>query len=77
METTRSPTDGVLVEGHANVEEVEDNIEADFYSDTVVFSAGHQYAYVRRTRRLVVPSLRSKMVSVLWFAKGHVELSSC
>jgi hypothetical protein len=37
------PTGDILVEDHANV-----------YLDTVVFLAGHQCAYVRRTRRLVV-----------------------
>jgi hypothetical protein len=67
IEATRPSTDDVMVEARANVEEVEDIIKADVYSDTVVFAAGHQYAYVRRNWRLVVPSLRSSMVRVPCF----------
>jgi hypothetical protein len=36
-----TPTDDVLVEDHANVEEVQEKFEAaNVYSDTVVFAAG-------------------------------------
>jgi hypothetical protein len=41
MEATRRPTDDVLVEDRANIEEVKDIIKADVYSDTVVFAVGH------------------------------------
>jgi hypothetical protein len=56
MEAARLPADDILVKDPANVKEVEEEVEAaNVYSDTVVFAAGHQYAYVRRTRCSVVP----------------------